>query len=48
MSLHLRRENAHRDALVTEHGVTVADLHNNITMEESEKGDDACFFRYTV
>jgi hypothetical protein len=48
MTIYLRRENARRDALSRERGVDVADLSDEMALEEREKGDEAEFFRYTV
>jgi hypothetical protein len=45
MTIYLRRENARRDAVAAERGVTMDDLNDE---QEREKGDDAKFFRYTV
>jgi hypothetical protein len=45
MTIYLRRENARRDAIARERGVTMDDLSDE---QEREKGDGAEFFRYTV
>jgi hypothetical protein len=45
MTIYLRRENARRDVIAGEQGVTMDDLSD---AQEREKGDDAVFFRYTV
>jgi hypothetical protein len=48
ITLYLRRENARRDALARERSFPVADIDDEGTMEERERGDEAEFFRYTV
>jgi hypothetical protein len=45
MTIYLRRENARREALARDRGVTMGDLSDE---GEREKGDGAEFFRYTV
>lgn len=48
MTIYLRHENARRDALARERGVSMAELSDELALEEREKGDEAEFFRYTV
>lgn len=48
MTIYLRRENARRDALARERGMAIADASDELTLDETEKGDEAEFFRYTI
>jgi hypothetical protein len=48
MTTYLRRENARRDALAGERGVSVNDHSDEMIWQQREMGDDAEFFRYTV
>ncbi|KAF8461685.1 major facilitator superfamily domain-containing protein [Kalaharituber pfeilii] len=48
MTIYLRRENARRDALLREKGMTLEDYTEEMKDSEREAGDYATFFRYTV
>jgi len=48
MTIYLRRENARRDALMAEQGLTLESYSNEMKDAEREKGDNATFFRYTI
>lgn len=47
MAIYYRHENARRDAVARERGVSTGDLSDEMALER-EKGDEAEFFRYTV
>jgi len=43
-----RRENQHRDAIMSAMNIGLDDYEHELMTEEREKADDALFFRYTV
>lgn len=48
MTLYFRRENARRDQVLTDMGVSLSNYSEDLRSEERERGDDAIFYRYTV
>lgn len=48
MTTYLRKENARRDALMVEQGLTLESYSDEMKDAEREKGDNATFFRFTV
>jgi len=48
MTTYLRKENARRDALMVEQGLTLESYSDEMKEAEREKGDNATFFRFTV
>ncbi|KAF6745722.1 major facilitator superfamily domain-containing protein [Ephemerocybe angulata] len=48
MHFYLKRENARRDALMRDKGLTLETYTDDMRTTEREKGDDATFFRFTI
>lgn len=48
MTVYLRRENARRDKILTEKGVSLQSYSDESKVEDQDKGDDAIFFRFTI
>lgn len=48
MTLYFRRENARRDRVLADMGISLSEYSDEMRWEEREKGDAAIFFRFTV